>query len=215
MKTHVFIGKVNTTELIQEISQETGLEKSTVEKVTNQVFGKIQGRLLKGEKTLIRGFGTFSTVKQKARRGRNPQTGEEVKIPRRTSPKFSFSESFSDKVRGKNKTPKTATASRKSTKKATAKSAVKARTKTSAKTTKPPQNDKWLYVKEGKPSQKYYTVNGLKRLNISPDTLVWNETMTEWKPASKVKALKDLFPSRVKTRTTKGKPSSKPPAIPV
>ena len=202
---------MNTTELIQEISQETGLEKSAVEKVTNQVFGKIQGRLLKGEKILIRGFGTFSTVKQKARRGRNPQTGEEVKIPRRTSPKFSFSESFSDKVRGKNKTTKTATASKKVTKKTTAKSSVKATTKTSAKTN---QESKWLYVKEGKPSQKYYTVNGLRRLNISPETLVWSEGMAQRKPASKVKALKELFPSKAKTRTTKGKVSSTPPAIP-
>ena len=205
---------MNTTELIQEISQETGLEKSAVEKVTNQVFGKIQGRLLKGEKILIRGFGTFSTVKQKARRARNPQTGEEVKIPRRTSPKFSFSESFSDKVRGKNKTIKTATTSKKVPKKATAKSSVKAAKTTSAKVAKQPRNDKWLYVKEGKPSQKYYTVSGLKRLNISPETLVWSEGMAQWKPASKVKALKELFPSKAKTRTTKGKASSTPPAIP-
>lgn len=185
---------MNTTELIGTIAKETGLEKSLVEKVTNGVFETISRRLLKGEKTLIRGFGTFSTVKENARKGRNPQTGEEVKIPKRTSPKFSFSEALSDQVRGKRK-------------------------KTSAKTTaisKQLSNKKWLYAKDGKPSQKYYTIAGLKRLGISKETMVWSDGMSEWKSAGKVRELKELFATPKTAKSVKAKPKGKttPPPIP-
>lgn len=48
----------------------------------------VTGALKKGGKVTLVGFGTFSTVKRAARKGRNPQTGKEIKIKASTAPKF-------------------------------------------------------------------------------------------------------------------------------
>lgn len=68
-------------ELIEKVSGLTTLNESQATSATNAVFGTITKELLKGNKVQILGFGTFSVKIRKARKGRNPRTGEEIEIP--------------------------------------------------------------------------------------------------------------------------------------
>jgi len=58
----------------------------------------IQKALSKGEKVTLVGFGTFKILQRKARRGRNPQTREELQIPAKKVPKFNPGKELRDKV---------------------------------------------------------------------------------------------------------------------
>lgn len=82
-------GSMTKTELIEEVAKRSGLQKRKVATAVSAVFDSITEALKKGEKVALVGFGTFSVSKRKARRGRNPKTGAEIKIPARKSPKFS------------------------------------------------------------------------------------------------------------------------------
>lgn len=68
-------------ELIEKVSGLTALTESQATSATDAVFGTITKELLKGNKVQILGFGTFSVKIRKARKGRNPRTGEEIEIP--------------------------------------------------------------------------------------------------------------------------------------
>lgn len=68
-------------ELIAKVSGMTGLTETQAASATDAVFGTITKELLKGNKVQILGFGTFSVKIRKARKGRNPRTGEEIEIP--------------------------------------------------------------------------------------------------------------------------------------
>ncbi len=78
---------MNTGDLVGKVASETGISKTQAEAVFNSVIGTISSAMKK-EKVTIVGFGTFSVAKRKARTGRNPQTGAEIKIPARKVPKF-------------------------------------------------------------------------------------------------------------------------------
>ena len=69
---------------------------SLPEGAVNAFVDQIQKALKKGDKVAIAGFGTFDVSKRKARTGRNPQTGEEIKIAASKSPKFKAGKSFKD-----------------------------------------------------------------------------------------------------------------------
>jgi len=58
----------------------------------------VSDALKKGDKVTLVGFGTFSTAKRAARKGRNPQTGKEIKIKASTAPKFKAGKSLKDAV---------------------------------------------------------------------------------------------------------------------
>ena len=74
---------MNRKELVEEIADVTGQSKSAVEGfVTSFIDVK------KKDGVRLVGFGTFSVAKRKARSGRNPQTGEEIRIPARKAPVF-------------------------------------------------------------------------------------------------------------------------------
>lgn len=73
------------TELISKVADECGLTKAKASKVVDVVFDALVKSLKRKERTTINGFGTFTTITKKARTGRNPKTGEEVKIPARTT----------------------------------------------------------------------------------------------------------------------------------
>ena len=75
---------MNKAELVNSMATETGLSKKDAEKALNSFVNVVSGELAKKEKVQLVGFGTFETRKRAARSGRNPQTGEELKI-------FSFS----------------------------------------------------------------------------------------------------------------------------
>lgn len=87
---------MNKAELIEKISDVTGLTKKDVDQAVNAFIETIQTALKKGDKVAIAGFGTFDVSSRKARTGRNPQTGEEIKIAASKAPKFKAGKSFKE-----------------------------------------------------------------------------------------------------------------------
>ena len=88
---------MNKSELIEALMKKTDLNKRQAGDVLNALFstsddkkktGIIAGQVAKGDKVTLTGFGTFERRARKARTGRNPQTGEEIKIPARKRLKF-------------------------------------------------------------------------------------------------------------------------------
>lgn len=76
------------TEMMDALANETGLTKAEVQKVFEATFDLFKDELAKGNKVSVAGFGTFNVSKRNARTGRNPQTGETVKIPARNAVTF-------------------------------------------------------------------------------------------------------------------------------
>jgi DNA-binding protein HU-beta len=92
---------MNKSELIDKIAQNkelSELKKNQIEAILNETLSIIKNTVKKQDVTLI-GFGTFSKSKRKARMGRNPQTGKEIKIAARTVPKFKAGKDFKESVR--------------------------------------------------------------------------------------------------------------------
>jgi DNA-binding protein HU-beta len=75
-------------ELIASIGKEAKISKASAEKAVNAFAGSVMKALKKGDKLTLTGFGTFSVAKRRARTGRNPQTGKEIKIPATRVAKF-------------------------------------------------------------------------------------------------------------------------------
>jgi DNA-binding protein HU-beta len=75
-------------ELIASIGKEAKISKASAEKAINAFTSAVTKALKKGDKLTLTGFGTFSIAKRKARIGRNPQTGKEIKIPAARVAKF-------------------------------------------------------------------------------------------------------------------------------
>jgi DNA-binding protein HU-beta len=75
-------------ELIASIGKEAKISKASAEKAVNAFTSTVMKALKKGDKLALTGFGTFSVAKRKARKGRNPQTGKEIKIPAMRVAKF-------------------------------------------------------------------------------------------------------------------------------
>jgi DNA-binding protein HU-beta len=80
---------MNKGELIERIAKDATLSKTQATNALNSALGNIEKSLRKGDKVTLVGFGTFSVAKRKARVGRNPQTGDALKIPARRVAKFS------------------------------------------------------------------------------------------------------------------------------
>ena len=75
-------------ELIASVGKEAKISKASAEKAVNAFTSTVMKALKKGDKLTLTGFGTFSVAKRKARKGRNPQTGKEIKIPAMRVAKF-------------------------------------------------------------------------------------------------------------------------------
>jgi len=75
-------------ELIASVGKEAKLSKASAEKAINAFTNAVVKALKKGDKLALTGFGTFSVAKRRARAGRNPQTGKEIKIPATRVAKF-------------------------------------------------------------------------------------------------------------------------------
>lgn len=85
---------MNKADIIRIIAEGTGLTKVETVAVVDGFIASLSYALKKGESVELRGFGTFKVVERKARRGRNPKTGEEILIPRRKMPVFRCSKDF-------------------------------------------------------------------------------------------------------------------------
>jgi len=75
-------------ELIASVGKEAKISKASAEKAINAFTNTVMKALKKGDKLALTGFGTFSVAKRRARTGRNPQTGKEIKIPATRVAKF-------------------------------------------------------------------------------------------------------------------------------
>ncbi len=86
-------------ELVDKVASNAGLSKADAGKAIDSTLDAIKAGLKKGQKITLVGFGTFSVSKRKARKGRNPKTGEEIKIPATKVPKFTAGGVLKDAVR--------------------------------------------------------------------------------------------------------------------
>ena len=86
------------TELISALAEATELSKTQTEKVLGAFISKVADTLASGNDVRIAGLGTFSVKSRPAREGRNPRTGETIKIAASKSPAFKAGKELKDKV---------------------------------------------------------------------------------------------------------------------
>ena len=90
------------SELIQIIADENPhLYQRDVERIVNTVFSEITEALAKGDRVELRGFGAFSVKSRDARMGRNPRTGEPVKVASKAVPFFKTGKLLRDRLNGR------------------------------------------------------------------------------------------------------------------
>lgn len=94
---------MNKTELVEAVAKDSGLTNADARKAVEAFLGTVEKTLKKGDEVAITGFGKFSVVKRGARTGRNPQTGEAVKIKASKAPKFTAGAGLKAVVSGKKK----------------------------------------------------------------------------------------------------------------
>ena len=90
---------MNKQDLVNSISEKSGLTKKDVETVLNSFLGEVTDALSAGEKVQLIGFGTFETRTRSARVGRNPQTGETLPIPASKVPAFKAGNKLKEAVK--------------------------------------------------------------------------------------------------------------------
>jgi DNA-binding protein HU-beta len=89
---------MNKTELVAAIAEKTELSKKDSEKALKAFIDVVTEELAKGEKIQLVGFGTFEVSERAAREGRNPQTGETMKIDASKAPKFKAGKALKDVI---------------------------------------------------------------------------------------------------------------------
>jgi DNA-binding protein HU-beta len=85
---------LNKTELINIISRKTDMEFLKAKQLIDTFCNTIMSEVKQGNRVQISGFGTFELRNRKAKKGRNPQTGEQIVIPERSVPFFKPSKDF-------------------------------------------------------------------------------------------------------------------------
>ena len=85
---------MNKSELVDAIAEKTETTKAEADAMVTALIESIMESVAKGEKVSLIGFGSFEPRERKARDGRNPHTGETLKIPATTVPAFSAGKSF-------------------------------------------------------------------------------------------------------------------------
>ena len=90
---------MNKAQLIESVANATKMTKTDCESAINASLEAIKKAVKKGDDVTLIGFGTFTKTKRKARMGRNPQTGKEIKIPAMTVPKFRAGREFKNFVK--------------------------------------------------------------------------------------------------------------------
>ena len=92
---------MNKSELIAAMAAKTGETKQDAEVALNAFVNVVTDALVKGDKVQLVGFGSFEVRKRAARKGRNPQTKEEIKIPASKAPVFKAGKALKDLVNKK------------------------------------------------------------------------------------------------------------------
>jgi nucleoid DNA-binding protein len=91
------------SQLVSKLADSGGVSRKQVDELMNGLVDTIVKSVKKGESVKIPGLGIFRLRKMKARMGRNPQTGEAIKIPARKKVGFSVAKTFKETVLGKAK----------------------------------------------------------------------------------------------------------------
>ena len=92
---------MNKSDLVAAMAAKTGATKKDVEASLNAFTEVVTESLVKGDKIQLVGFGSFEVRKRAARKGRNPQTKEEIKIPASKAPVFKAGKALKDLVNKK------------------------------------------------------------------------------------------------------------------
>lgn len=92
---------MNKAELIAKIAEESKLTKKAAETALDAFVATVESALKAGDKVQLVGFGTFSVRERAARKGRNPQTKAEIKIPASKAPVFKAGKALKDLVNNK------------------------------------------------------------------------------------------------------------------
>jgi DNA-binding protein HU-beta len=90
---------MNKTELINKVAEQSELTKKDATKAVEAVFASISEALQTGDKVQIIGFGNFEVRERAARKGRNPQTGEEIEISASKIPAFKPGKALKDGIK--------------------------------------------------------------------------------------------------------------------
>ncbi|MBQ6035880.1 MAG: HU family DNA-binding protein [Lachnospiraceae bacterium] len=94
---------MNKKELVAVVATQADVSKKAAEDVINAFVDAVKAELKKGGKVQLVGFGTFEVSKRTARTGRNPRTGEDIKIKASKAPKFKAGKALKDAVNSKKK----------------------------------------------------------------------------------------------------------------
>ena len=86
-------------DLVSKIAEESGITKAQAEKAVDGFVSAVSGALATGDKITLVGFGTFSVGERAQREGRNPRTGEKIKIPASKVVKFKAGKTLSEKIK--------------------------------------------------------------------------------------------------------------------
>lgn len=89
---------MNKAELVAQIAEEAGITKTQANAALDSFVDSVTKTLKKGDKVTLVGFGTFTVAKRQARTGRNPQTGEAIKIKAKKVARFKAGKELSAKI---------------------------------------------------------------------------------------------------------------------
>ncbi len=90
---------MNKTEFTEAVAEEAGLTKADAARALDAMIKTTSKALKKGDTVSLIGFGTFSVKKRAARTGRNPATGETIKIKASKTPSFKAGKAFKDAIK--------------------------------------------------------------------------------------------------------------------
>jgi DNA-binding protein HU-beta len=82
------VNGMTKADLVSSVAKDAKVTKTAAEKAVNALTGAVTKALKKGDKITLTGFGTFSVAKRRARKGRNPRTGKEIRIAATSVAKF-------------------------------------------------------------------------------------------------------------------------------
>jgi DNA-binding protein HU-beta len=99
---------VNKAELVNALADRLGGNKKAAGDALEAVIDTIYRSVAKGEKVTITGFGSFEKVQRAARTGRNPATGQSIKVKKSVAPKFRPGQEFKNVISGAKKLPRVA-----------------------------------------------------------------------------------------------------------
>ena len=98
--SNIFYGGFMTkADLIEKIAKDAEVSKAAAGKALESFIDSVKKTLKKGNKVSLVGFGTFAVSKRKARKGRNPRTGEKITIKATKVPKFTSGKAFKEAIR--------------------------------------------------------------------------------------------------------------------